>query len=413
MSNRSMMAKGHTAGQAAGPGSKSRGQEPAYVLWFDALTRKDVPIAGGKGANLGEMTRAGLPVPRGFVITAAAFQKGIEPVQSQVSEIWKRIDPDNLESLAAHSKQLKELIRGLTLPEELRKPLLDAYHQLGAGRAVAVRSSATSEDTATTSFAGMHESFTNVVGDDVLLEKLLACWCSAYGERVVAYRKSQGLTEEPSIAVVVQEMVDSARSGVMFTADPATGDTGRLVIEGAFGLGEVVVGGQVEPDTYTVLKQGPRLLEVRVGHKDFKLIREGTGQQRRVTLNEDEAKQRVLRDEEVLEMARLGLRVEQHYGSPQDAEWAEEGGRFYLVQTRPITTPAEAARHDKGGEGQGARHRPGSLAGYRLRPGAGAAQARGGPATAEGGDPRHGDDVAGLGAHHCGARSPSSPTAVA
>jgi pyruvate, water dikinase len=327
-------------------GTGSRGQKPAYVLWFGALSKKDVPVAGGKGANLGEMTRAGLPVPRGFVITAAAFQRAMETVRGKLSELWHRIDPDDPDSLAGCSAELGELVRQVELPGSLRKVILQAYRELGAQRAVAVRSSATEEDTASTSFAGMHETFTNVVGEEALLDRLLACWSSAFGQRVVAYRKSQGLTEEPSMAVVVQEMVDSARSGVLFTVDPATGDTGRLIIEGAFGLGEVVVGGQVEPDTYVVRKQGPRLLEVRVGHKDFKIVREGTGHERRVELSEEEARQRVLSDAEVLEVARLGMRVEEHYGSPQDIEWAEEGGRFFLVQSRPITALPQAPRKE-------------------------------------------------------------------
>ncbi|HSP77975.1 MAG TPA: PEP/pyruvate-binding domain-containing protein, partial [Myxococcaceae bacterium] len=324
------------------------GQGPAprprlpYVLWFEELSRKDVPVAGGKGANLGEMTRAGLPVPRGFVVTAAAFHKAMETVHARLSELWRRIEPDDPDSLAERSAELQELVRQAELPEALRKELLEAYQKLGRERAVAVRSSATAEDTASTSFAGMHETFTNVVGEEALVERLRACWSSAFGQRVVAYRKSQGLTEEPSIAVAVQEMVDSERSGVLFTVDPASGDTGRIVIEAAFGLGEVVVGGQVEPDTYSVLKQGPRIMEVRVGHKDFKIVRESVGRERRVELSEEEAKQRVLRDEEVLELARLGMRVEEHYGAPQDLEWAEEGGRFYLVQTRPVTTLVKA-----------------------------------------------------------------------
>jgi pyruvate,water dikinase len=183
-----------------------------------------------------------------------------------------------------------------------------------------------------------------VVGEEALLERLRACWASAYGERVVAYRKAQGLTEEPAIAVVVQVMVDSARSGVMFTADPSTGDTGRIIIEGAFGLGEVVVGGQVEPDTYVVAKQGPRLLDARLGEKTFRLVRDGVGHERREELSAEQARQRVLSDVEVLELARLGQRVERHYGAPQDIEWAEEGGRLYLVQSRPITTLGQAGQ---------------------------------------------------------------------
>jgi pyruvate,water dikinase len=229
------------------------------------------------------------------------------------------------------------------LPNDVREAIAAAYTKLGA-RAVAVRSSATSEDTGETSFAGMHETYTNVTSLDALIERVIECWASAYGQRVIAYRKAQGMTEEPALAVVVQAMVDSARSGVMFTADPATNDRGTIVVEAAFGLGEVVVGGQVEVDTYTLSKDGPRLRQVRVGHKAFKIIRDPEGRERRVELNDVEAEQRVLTDAEVKQLAELALRVEKHYGAPQDVEWAVDATaqHFFLVQTRPITTLGKA-----------------------------------------------------------------------
>ncbi|RKI55689.1 phosphoenolpyruvate synthase [Corallococcus sp. AB049A] len=316
------------------------------ILWFDALSREDVAQAGGKGANLGELTRAGLPVPPGFVITASAFLQAMEPVRARLRELWERVDPDDSRSLAGSTEALRGLVLQAPMPDGLRASLLAAYHQLEERAAVAVRSSATAEDTATTSFAGMHESFTNVVGDDALVDRVRACWASAYGPRVVAYRKAQGLTDVPEIAVVVQAMVDSNRSGVMFTADPTSGDRERLIIEGAFGLGEVVVGGQVEPDTYVVDRAGPRILEARVGEKAFQLLRDGVGHEKREDLPPERARARVLTDVEVLELARLGLRVERHYGAPQDIEWAEEDGRFYLVQSRPVTTALGKAPED-------------------------------------------------------------------
>ncbi|QDE71621.1 pyruvate, water dikinase [Myxococcus xanthus] len=313
------------------------------LLWFSELSREDVALAGGKGANLGEMTRAGLPVPPGFVITAAAFQEAMEPVRARLSRLWAQVDPDDPSSLTQVTQQLREHVRSVPVPARLRAAILEAYQQLGADRAVAVRSSATSEDSVATSFAGMHESFTHVIGEDALMDALRACWASAYGERVVAYRKAEGLTEEPAIAVVVQAMVDAARAGVMFTADPSTGDTGRIVIEAAWGLGEVVVGGQVEPDTYCVTKKEPRVREVRVGDKNVRLVRDAEGHTLRETLSPEQAHERVLSDVAVLELARLGMRVEQHYGAPQDIEWAEERGRLFLVQTRPITTLGKPA----------------------------------------------------------------------
>ncbi|WP_437841492.1 phosphoenolpyruvate synthase [Sorangium sp. So ce1153] len=312
-----------------------------HVLWFDSLSRNDVASAGGKGGNLGELTRAGLPVPPGFVITADAYLAAMEVagVRRQLVELFTAADPNDPAGLRAACAELQRLVRAAPLPAELQTEIVGAYRKLGPDAIVAVRSSATSEDSASTSFAGMHETYTDVTGEQALLDRVRDCWASAFGERVVSYRKSQRLTEEPALAVVVQRMVGSERSGVIFTADPATKDSSRLVVEAAFGLGEVVVGGQVEPDTYTVAKRGPRLLEARVGHKAFKLVRapDGGGEQR-VDLPEDEGARRVLKDDEVLDLARLALRVEEHYGAPQDIEWAVEDGATYLVQTRPITT---------------------------------------------------------------------------
>ncbi|MDQ3263759.1 MAG: phosphoenolpyruvate synthase [Myxococcota bacterium] len=322
------------------------------IVWFDGLSRTDVAIAGGKGANLGEMTRAGLPVPPGFVITPAAFLAALDKagIRQRLGELFRGVDPEDDASLSGASEQMQRLLRGAPFPQELQAELARAYRKLGKEVPVAVRSSATSEDTAGTSFAGMHETFTHVVGDADLFAKVKECWASAYGKRVLAYRKAQKMEEEPILAVVVQKMVSSARSGVMFTADPSTSDTSRIVIEGAFGLGEVVVGGQVEPDTYALSKQGPRLLEVRIGHKAFQIVRGPEGREHRLPLSEEEGLRRVLTDAEVVALATLGLKVEKHYGAPQDIEWAEEGGAWYLVQTRPITTLTPAGQPGQPGK---------------------------------------------------------------
>jgi pyruvate,water dikinase len=320
------------------------------VRWFRDLVRGDTAIAGGKGANLGELTQAGLPVPPGFVITAAAYLDAMERggVRDDLRTIAARIDPDDGDALVAASRRAHELVERAGLPESLRSEIVSAFHELGSPIGVAVRSSATAEDTADTSFAGMNETYTNVSGDDELATRVVDCWASLFGERVCSYRASQGLTDEPEIAVVVQRMVDSERSGVMFSADPATGDRTRVVIEAARGLGEVVVSGAVEPDTYVVAKDGPRLLSARIGHQGFLLRRGDDGRDERVELSASEGAARVLADDEVLALARLGLEVEEHYGTPQDMEWAYEGADLFLLQSRPITTlgPAGAAAQD-------------------------------------------------------------------
>jgi pyruvate, water dikinase len=313
----------------------------SYIAWFEELSRNSIANAGGKGANLGEMTRAGLPVPPGFVVTTDAFLSTLDAcgIRSELKRLFADSPGNDSTALAEASTSMRALIEGVKVPQDVREAIAKAYAKLGAG-AVAVRSSATSEDAGSTSFAGMHETFTNVNGEDALVQRVVACWASAYGQRVISYRKSQAMTEEPTLAVVVQTMLDSQRSGVIFTADPATNDADVIVIEGAFGLGEVVVGGQVEVDTYQVTKAGPRLRQIRIGNKAFKIVRAADGGEQQVPLSDEEAARRVLSDDDVLQLARLALRVEKHYGAPQDMEWAFADGQFYLVQTRPITTLA-------------------------------------------------------------------------
>jgi pyruvate,water dikinase len=319
---------------------------PTFISWFDELSKADVSRVGGKGANLGEMTRAGLPVPAGFVVTTEGFLSALTAggVRDELRAAFASADPDDPAALAAASLRMRELVERAGVPAEVRAALAGAYARLGDGAAVAVRSSATSEDTGATSFAGMHETFTNVVGEEALMRRVIDCWKSAYGQRVIAYRRAEGMTEEPTIAVVVQKMIASARSGVMFTADPATGERDTIVIEAAFGLGEVVVGGQVEVDTYVLAKDGPKLRSARVGRKAFKIVRGADGNDEKVSLGTDDANRRVLSDAEAEMLAAMGLRVEAHYGAPQDIEWGEADGVFSLLQTRPITTLAEPVK---------------------------------------------------------------------
>ena len=318
------------------------------IRWFSELGIADTATVGGKGANLGELTAAGLPVPPGFVITAAAYLRtvadaGIRESLGRAASGAAAEAPDAFLDLSGTATAQ---IREVGLPPDLEESILQAFRALGAD-AVAVRSSATSEDTAGTSFAGMNETFTNVRTEPDLLAAVRDCWASAYGARVLAYRASQGITDEPAIAVVVQRMVHAERSGVMFSADPGTGDRSRIVIEAAFGLGEVVVGGQLVPDTYVVDKATPTLLEMRTGYKDHQIVAGPDGRDQRRELSPAEATRRVLTDDEALALAELARLVESHYGQPQDMEWAMEGSGTFLVQSRPITTldrsPAAAA----------------------------------------------------------------------
>ncbi len=311
-----------------------------FLRWFKDIRLADNDLVGGKGANLGELTFAKLPVPPGFVITSEAYRYAFSTagIDVALSNLFSGANADDPANLAALAEKAQGLVNSVTLPNDLVAAILESFHQLGPDVHVAVRSSGTGEDAGDTSFAGMNRTFTNVAGDDELLRSLVGCWASLYGARVISYRYTRSIEGVPAMGVIVQEMVPSERSGVMFTADPSTGDTGRIVIDAAFGQGEVVVSGEVECDTYQLIKTGPTLVAVRVGNKAFKLVRGPDGKDLHVDLDPEEGSRRVLTDDEAVALARLGLAVEAHYGTPQDTEWAIADSRQYLVQSRPITT---------------------------------------------------------------------------
>jgi pyruvate,water dikinase len=314
------------------------------VRWLDDLTIGDADIAGGKGANLGELTAAGFRVPDGFVVSASAYLHAMEAagVRGRIAELASGVH-DEGSDVDAIAGALRDLVRQAGVPEATRRAIADAYHRLGDDAAVAVRSSAIGEDSSSTSFAGMNESFTNVSGVDALVARVVDCWTSLFGARACAYRAAQHVDAEPAIAVVVQRMVDARCAGVMFTADPTTGDRSRIVIEAAPGLGEVVVGGQVEPDTYVVAKESRTIVSSHRGNQAFAVVRGAGGADARVALDQgSEASGSVLSVAEVVELSELGQRVEEHYRSPQDVEWAIGADGIHLVQARPITTlPSE------------------------------------------------------------------------
>jgi pyruvate,water dikinase len=313
-----------------------------HVRHFSELSLADTDVAGGKGANLGELTKAKLPVPGGFVVTASAYLRAVDDagLRGLLRDAASGLTDGDPNAYEEASSLLRARFAGVVVPDTVRRAVLDAYAALGPDARVAVRSSATSEDSAEASFAGMNATFTNVIGPDALLARLVDCWASLWSARVLAYRASRGLADEPAIAVVVQRMVASDRSGVMFTSDPTTGDDRRLLIESAYGLGEVVVGGQVEPDTYVVDKATLQPVRTRVGSKRERIVRTNEGE-RREEVPEAERAVPSLSTAELLEVARLGLAIEAHYGKPMDVEWAFERGTLHLLQARPITTLGE------------------------------------------------------------------------
>jgi pyruvate,water dikinase len=327
---------------------------PTVVHPFAELERGDTAIAGGKGANLGELTGAGLPVPPGFVVGSEAYAEFCDAndLRSRIDAIFGEIDIEDTGALQEACARVQELILSSPTPDRVSAQIRDAYAALCPGddqAPVAVRSSATAEDTASASFAGMNETFLNIRGADAVEAAIRRCWASLFGARSVSYRRQRGFGQsDMDIAVVVQRQIAATRAGVMFTIDPSTGDTGHLVIEGAFGLGESVVSGQVSPDRYLVAK-GPLRIDAREVH-DKRLVIEGLpdGGTRTRELTGDERRRPVLSDEEVLAVAALGMRIEEHYGSAQDTEWAiDADGGVYILQSRPVTAtgagPAVAA----------------------------------------------------------------------
>jgi pyruvate,water dikinase len=314
----------------------------SWIRWFSELSLADVPVAGGKGANLGELTGAGLPVPPGFVVAADAYRACMSEAGAQ-AELDRVLDEavrvaDDQDRLVESCARLQRLVHRAGMASAVRAALLEAYEELGGDCRVAVRSSATAEDAPDISFAGVNESFTNVVGAEELAARVVDCWASLFSPRAIVYRTAQRVRETPTMAVIVQQMVDADRSGVAFTANPATGARDEMLVEAGFGLGESVVGGTVEPDTYTIRKADSRLTHVDVGRKTHKIVRDAGGRQARVKVSPTETDQRVLSDIELRDLARLLVRVEQHYGSPQDVEWATADGTWWLVQSRPVTT---------------------------------------------------------------------------
>ena len=315
---------------------------PHYVADIAELGMANAEEAGGKGANMGEMVSAGLPVPPGFVVLRDSYLESMNAARvadelnaAHREAMLHAVDPDHLDDMC---EKMKALVLKAGMPDAVRDRILTSYRGMGPDCFVAVRSSATGEDGADASFAGMNETYTNIRGEQDLIEAVQNCWASLFGPRVVSYRASRGFTADPAMAVVVQLMIASERSGVAFTADPTTDATDRVVVEGAFGQGEVVVSGSVEPDNYVVSKQTGEILSRHAGYKTFKIIRGADGRDQRVELDAAAAVAPVLTDDEVRVIAEIAVRSEKHAGCPQDTEWAIADGKTYIVQTRPITT---------------------------------------------------------------------------
>ncbi|NLL78039.1 MAG: hypothetical protein GX235_12490 [Clostridiales bacterium] len=296
-----------------------------YIRRFREIKKEDVLVVGGKGANLGEMFNAGLPVPDGFCITGDAF------------DVYMR--RNGFEQRAAvYSEILSSEIASGQLWDELEQEIFECYSFLGQNVRVAVRSSATAEDLPQASFAGQQETYLNVVGKEELIIAIKRCFASLYSARAMTYRKKANFGDiKVSLAVVIQKMVESEVSGVLFTADPVSRNTDNMMLNASWGLGEAIVSGKVTPDIYIYSKKRNCIIEKKLGTKDILICYGTSGIEEKVTLSEPKSKF-CLNDEQALGVFTMGQRVERHYDGPQDIEWAISGGKLYLLQSRPITT---------------------------------------------------------------------------
>lgn len=316
--------------------------EQKYVRDIADISIGDADHAGGKGANLGEMIGAGLPVPPAFVVMREGYRDSMRTggVGDEIAELHREAltHADEAGRLDELCRRLRSLVAKAGLNDLVRSEILASYRGLGDSCVVAVRSSATGEDGRDASFAGMNRTITNVRGPEAVIDAVIQCWESLFTPRVVTYRRSRNYPGDPEMAVVVQQMLDPSQAGVAFTADPTTGERDRIVIEAAFGQGEVVVGGSVQPDTYVIEKSTMKTLSVSIGFKAFKIVRGADDHDLTVTLSPEMAVSRVLDDSAIESISRLAIAAERHYGYPQDIEWAIAAGAAWLVQARPITT---------------------------------------------------------------------------
>jgi pyruvate,water dikinase len=350
------------------------------ILWFEEVGKDDGALVGGKGANLGELTRAGLPVPHGYIITAQAYFDYLKAtdLEQKISSILEGFDKEDSKDLQERAKKARELMLATPLPEDLKKEILENYDKLAVQSEtdkeklyVAVRSSATAEDLAGASFAGQQATYLNVLGDEALLEAVLKCWASLFEARAIYYRAEQGFGQlEVGIAVPVQQMVDSQAAGVMFTIDPTNNDLEHISIEAAYGLGEVVVLGAVTPDRYLVDKKTLEISAKDVFKQTWMLTREsGSGdtgdlsvlQKEGILVPAELQEVQKITDEQILELANLALAIEKHYGKPQDTEWGINNGKVFMLQSRPVTTlntesdKTQATKDEESGQEAGAK----------------------------------------------------------
>ena len=309
-----------------------------FIKILKDIHKEDILLAGGKGANLGELIKIGIPVPDGFIILAGAFEGFLEEndINVEIKKSWNRINIKDIESVEENSEILRDLISKAKMPKKIEEEILKEFGKLRI-KYVAVRSSATAEDSKIDSWAGELETYLNTTKEN-LIENIKKCWSSLYTPRAIFYRFQRKLNHTPvSVAVVVQKMVQSDVSGVCFTVHPVTKDKNQMVIEAVWGLGEILVSGQITPDTYVIEKDTLNILDKNINLQEKMIVRSKVGN-KLVSVPQAKQSKQKLSKEQIRKLSRICLKIENHYQYPQDIEWALENRKFYILQTRPITS---------------------------------------------------------------------------
>ncbi len=310
-----------------------------FIQPFSKITKKDVGLAGGKGASLGEMTQADIPVPPGFVVLASAFDRFLHEtgLEMDIEAQLKKVSYKDINSVDKYSTVIRNLIHRAKMPKDLQQEIIKDFKKLKV-KYVAVRSSATAEDSSQASWAGELETYLNTTEKD-LLKRVRDCWSSLFTPRAIFYRHEKKLHKaKVSVAVVVQAMVQSEIAGIAFTVHPVTKDKRQMIIEAGYGLGEAVVSGQITPDSYVVDKKTFALLDINVTEQTRKLSGKLSGGNEWKNISKAEQGRQKLAGQQIVELAKICANIEKHYKFPCDIEWAYAGGKFYITQSRPITT---------------------------------------------------------------------------
>ena len=338
-----------------------------YITWLSNLSKKDIGLAGGKGANLGEMWGSKFPVPQAFIVTTDAFNFFLKEtkIKDEIIELLKKIDVDKTEDLSKKSEEIRDIIIRAKMPERLEKEILEAYDHLNISLDdlrsspgalailrssrdsvfVSVRSSATAEDLKDASFAGQQDSFLNVKGNPELIEKVKRVFASIFTSRSIYYRKKKGFEDLVGIAAIVQKMINADKSGVMFSKHPVKNND-EILIEAVFGLGEGIVSGKIKPDNY-IINKNLEIKEEKISDKKVAIIRTSGGQTKTIQLTPEKSNQKVLKTYEMKQLAEYAIKLENHYEKPQDIEFAIENENIFILQTRPITTLKENSSEEK------------------------------------------------------------------